>query len=121
MKKILGYALIFVPLILASLYFNTFWILLIGLCITFGTNKNNKKNEDEDEFEEKKPKQKKNKNYWLYIQLPAYYVGIVITILYLGVGFFDLMGYNTWLSCILAICYGYAIYKIILKLAKHEG
>ena len=113
MKKILGYALIFVPLILASLYFNTFWILIIGLCITFGTNKKN-----EDEFKEKKLKQKKN--YWLYIQLPAYYVGIVITILYLGVGFFDLMGYNTWLSCILAICYGYAIYKIILKLAKHE-
>ena len=56
MKKILGYTLIFVPLILASLYFNTFWILIIGLCITFGTNKNNKKNEDE--FEEKKPKQK---------------------------------------------------------------
>ena len=110
MKKILGYALIFVPLILASLYFNTFWILIIGLCITFCTNKKN-----DDEFEEKK-----NKNYWLYIQLPAYYVGIVITILYLGVGFFDLMGYNTWLSCILAICYGYAIYKIILKLAKHE-
>ena len=73
-----------------------------------------------DKNEEKNPKQKKNKNYWLYIQLPAYYVGIVITILYLGVGFFDLMGYNTWLSCILAICYGYAIYKIILKLAKHE-
>ena len=117
MKKLLGYALIFVPLILVSLYFNTFWILLIGLAFVFNTNKNSE-DKNEDEFEEKEPKQKKN--YWLYIQLPAYYVGIVITILYLGVGFFDLIGYNTWLSCILAICYGYAIYKIILKLAKNK-